>query len=123
MRIRVHSTVGYLASDLESIASRVKPEMRGIVRDGIREGNKAAKSFAKRSSGSHGKHYPNAMTTEMTGPLEGEYGPDAARPQGGMSFERGSVNQPPHNDLAKSADIIGPKFAEKVTDAVDKWFW
>jgi hypothetical protein len=28
-------------------------------------------------------------------------------PQGGMSFEFGSRNQPPHLDLNRSADIIG----------------
>lgn len=123
VRLRVHSTVGYLASDLEHIAGRVKPEMRGIVREGIKAGEKAGKAFARRSSGSHGPHYIDAITSEMTGPLEGEWGPDVSKPQGDMSWERGSVNQPPHNDMAKAADVIAPKFHEKVERAVNGWFW
>jgi hypothetical protein len=55
--------------------------------------------------------------------IQGEYGPDIAHPQGGMSFEGGSRNQPPHNDLAKSADLIGPAFQGEVHRLPDKWFW
>jgi hypothetical protein len=40
-----------------------------------------------------------------------------------MSFEGGSRNQPPHNDLAKSADIMGPKLELKVNLLPDRWFW
>jgi hypothetical protein len=53
----------------------------------------------------------------------GEYGPDIARPQGGMSFEYGSRNQPPHLDLARSADLIGPSTVGEVGRMVDRLFW
>jgi hypothetical protein len=55
--------------------------------------------------------------------VSGEYGPDAAMPQGGMSFEFGSRNQKPHLDLAKSADVIGPALAQEVRGLADQWFW
>ena len=59
---------------------------------------------ARNTSGVHGKHYPNAITTEMK--LAGltsitvETGPESARKQGGMGpgFEFGSKNQPPPLD-------------------------
>lgn len=59
------------------------------------------KHNATATAGEHGKHYPNAITTEMK--LAGfgiavETGPESGLPQGGMSFEYGSRNQPPHLD-------------------------
>ena len=128
--LKVTHHLDKLAADMADIIPRAKVEMRGKVRDGIRAGNTLAKDFAKRSAGRHGKHYPNAFTTQMNSGAglfgnvySGEYGPDAERPQGGMSFEGGSRNQPPHNDLAKSADIIGPSFAQEVSQMADGWFW
>lgn len=130
MRVHVTHGIDDLASDLADVAVRVKPDMRGVVRDGIRVGADLAKANAKRTAGSHGKHYPRSITSEMHSGLglfgntiSGEYGPDAARPQGGMSFEFGSRNQPPHLDLAKSADIVGPSFGRSVRDQIDEWFW
>lgn len=130
MRAHVTHGIDDLASDLADIAARVKPDMRGVVRDGIRVGADLAKANAKRTAGSHGKHYPKSISSEMDSDLglfgntiSGEYGPDAARPQGGMSFEFGSRNQPPHLDLARSADIVGPAFARSVRDQIDEWFW
>lgn len=128
--VRVIHDLDDLANDLEAIRQRVRPEMRDVVRDSIAEGNRIAKANAKRTSGTHGKRYPSAFSASMHrglglfgNTISGEYGPDASRPQGGMSFERGSRNQPPHNDLAKSADIIGDKFELKVNLRVDGWFW
>jgi hypothetical protein len=40
-----------------------------------------------------------------------------------MSFEFGSRNQPPHLDLAKSADLAGPMFARDVAKVAARWFW
>jgi len=128
--VRVIGSVGDLARDLESIATRVRPDMRGVVRDGIRVGADLARTNARRTAGRHGKHYPRSITSEMNAGLglfgntiSGEYGPDTARPQGGMSFEFGSRNQAPHLDLARSADIVGPAFARSVREQIDEWFW
>ena len=118
-----------LRDDLATIRAEVKPRMRGIVRDGVKAGTMLAKDNARNSAGEHGKHYPNAISGSMTGGaglgdlVSGEYGPDSDRPQGDMSFEFGSRNQKPHLDLARSADIIGPSFAQEVRDMVDDLFW
>lgn len=130
-RVRVRHGIDDLASDLAAIPVKATREMRGIVRDGIRVGNQVAKDNARRSEGAHGKHYHKAFTTEIrpvfagfgTVIHSGEYGPDIARPQGGMSFEFGSRNQPPHLDLARSADLIGPATLGEVGRMVDRLFW
>lgn len=123
MRVRVLGGVGDLARDLQGIASTVQPDMRDAVRDSLRTGTSLARSSARRTAGKHGKHYPNAITSEMTGAIVGEYGPDIARPQGGMSFEFGSRNQPPHLDLARSADVAGEAFDRAVRKKIDEWLW
>lgn len=128
--VRVTTTTDDLEADLRYIARTARGDMRDVVRDGIRAGNQLAKDFAKESAGEHGKLYPKAFTTEMSrglglfgNTISGEYGPDVTLPQGGMSFEFGSRNQPPHLDLARSADFIGAAFAGEVRRLPDKWFW
>lgn len=131
MKVRVRHDIDDLANDLASSARRGRAEMVKVVRSGIRTGNMVARDFAKQSSGAHGKHYPKAFSAEMHGLrgafgvalISGEYGPDAAKPQGNMSFEGGSRNQRPHLDLARSADLIGPAFAKEVRDVIDGLFW
>lgn len=118
-----HSGITDLAADLAKIAVEAKPAMAHAVQRNAYLGNGLAKGFAKKSAGKHGKHYPNAFSVERTGVLRWEYGPDSAMPQGGMSFEYGSRNQPPHMDLNKSADIIATKFGPDVLDAVGGLFW
>lgn len=130
-RIRVTHGIGRLAADMADIPARARVDMRATVREGIRVGNTVARDFAKQSAGKHGKHYHRAFSTEMrrdfTGfgvsIMSGEYGPDIAKPQGGMSFEFGSRNQKPHLDLARSADIMGPSLAGEVRRLPDRWFW
>ena len=72
---------------------------------------------ATATAGTHGKHYPKSITAERTlsiGSIGVEVGPDSGMPQGGMGpgFEYGSVNQPPHLDGNKAADVHEPQFAD-----------
>lgn len=121
--IRVEHTIDDLESDLRKIAVTARGKMADIVKRDARTGNTIAKSRARESAGAHGKHYHKAFTAERITPLMWEYGPDAARPQGGMSFEFGSRNQPPHLDLNKSADLIGPQLAKDARDLLGDLFW
>lgn len=132
--VRVIHHIDDLAADLIGIAKRAPRELKAAVREGIRVGNTVAKDNALRSSGTHGGppkgHYVRAFSAEMHGgaglfgnTYSGEYGPDAGRPQGRMSFEFGSRNQKPHLDLAKSADLVGPALAGEVRDKIGDWFW
>lgn len=130
MRIRVTHGIDDLANDLAGIPAKAVRDMKATVRQAAITGNTVARDNARRSSGAHGKHYPKAFTWETSsfygfggGAFVAEYGPEVGRPQGGMSFERGSRNQPPHNDLAKSADLMGPAFQGEVRRLPDRWFW
>lgn len=118
-----HAGIADLAADCDHIATGAHSDLRGAVEDGLRVGKGIARANAKRTAGKHGKHYPNSITSKMLADLVGEYGPDSAYPQGGMSFEYGSRNQPPHLDLARSADVAGPALAEAVRKQIDEWFW
>lgn len=140
MRVEVHHGIGDLASDMAKIPPKAVKDMVSTVREGIRVGNSVAKDFARVSAGSHGgvsrktgrvQPYVKSFSYEMHGvrggfgayAISGEYGPDASMPQGNMSFEHGSRNQPPHLDLARSADLIGPSFAQEIRQKMDGWFW
>lgn len=100
-----------LASDLSGFGGELSP----LITEGITQVTKQMedtwRANARATSGQHGKHYPNAITSEVHGD-EGEVGPDSGMPQGGMSFEEGSRNQPPHLDGQKAADVVGPQGVE-----------
>lgn len=127
----VHAThhLDALAEDLARVPQRMVTDGTKIVREGIKVGGRLARDNARRTARRHGKHYPNAITWEMKivsggfGLIVGEYGPDVAKRQGRMSFEFGSRKQPPHLDLAKSADVIGPAFAGEIRAKIPDWFW
>lgn len=107
MGVHVVHSLGDLERDLREVATEFKPLAARQVADVAKAGNTEARRFARRSAGRHGKHYPKAITAERRTPLRWEWGPDSAMPQGDMSFERGSRNQPPHHDLAQAADMHG----------------
>jgi hypothetical protein len=121
VKIRVRHRIDRLADDYAEIPRQATLAMARIVRDNADLGRDLARALARESAGRHGKHYPGAITSESTSGLglfgnthSAEFGPDVNRKQGGMSFDRGSRNQPPHNDLAQSADKVGPSMAADV---------
>lgn len=126
MRVSEHDTLDGLIADLSSIPARAVKGTGAAVRRNAKEGNRLALGFARHSAGSHGRNYPGSFSAELVTALSWEYGPRSdggPHDQGGMSFEWGSRNQPPHLDLNKSADIIGPKFAKDIGDVLDGLFW
>jgi hypothetical protein len=122
-RIRVTHDIDDLANDLAAIPVTGARKFATTVRKNAEQGNRLARGYAKESAGAHGKHYHRAFSAEAITPLEWEYGPDASKPQGGMSFERGSRNQPYHGDLDRSLDVQGPRFATDIGNDVDSLFW
>lgn len=127
MGVRVVHSIGDLANDLAEIPVRSTTELARVVRSNAEEGNRIARAFASQQHTMNSRydvHYPKAFSAEMLSPMSWEYGPDIAKPQGGMDFELGRGRQSaPHLNLARSADIIGPKLAEDVRDVVDGLFW
>lgn len=119
MRIRVTNDLSDLAGDTRRIATVAKADMVETVKKNVESGERYARSIAKQESGPHGKNYYKRITGEMTGLLEGEYGPHA----GGTPVGAGWRHGPPNTDLPKSADIVGPRFAKDVGQLPDRWFW
>lgn len=128
MKVRVIGGVDDLERDMRGIVRTARRDMVSTVREGAKVGNVVARDHARERAGAHGKHYPKAFSSELIlagalGLIAAEYGPDASKPQGGMSFERGSRNQPPHGSLARSADLMGPALAGEVRRLPERWFW
>lgn len=119
MRVTVIHNIGDLSTDLAGIAKRVQPDMAKVVRKNVNAGTRLAKANARAAAGPHGTNYYKRISGEMTGPLEGEFGPHDGGTPVGAGYRHGGVNM----DLPNAADVIGPKFADDVDDAVDGWFW
>lgn len=119
MAVNVTEGIHDLADDLSDIAVGAKPAMRGVIRDGIKVGEMLAEDYAKAKSGPHGKAYFKRIGSEMTGDLEGEFGPDGTPKSEfvGAGFRHG-VN----TDLPRAADVVGPAFLRSVDDAIGDLF-
>ena len=119
--MRFIHTIDDLADDLRAIAARAPGDLSRTVKRNVEAGNKLAQRNAREKSGRHGKAFYKRFTAEMTGKLEGEYGPEGFPKSEfvGAGFRHGGIN----TDLPRSADVQGPKLAADVRDLLDKWFW
>lgn len=120
MGITVSSTLGELESDLRTMAVTAKPQMASIVKWNVEAGNAHARKFARESAGPHGKNYYKRITSEMTSPLSGVYGPtgEVVGNAVGAGWRHG------HNtDLDRSADIVRIKLERDVSEFLDDLFW
>lgn len=130
MRVNVQGAerIADLERDLREIRRRAPRDMNQVVRDNAYRGNAIAKAFASEQHTMFSDYdidYPPSFTVEKLGPARWEYGPDADIGDGSKSpgYEHGSINSPPHHDLARSADIQVPEFHLDVEDMVRGWFW
>lgn len=91
-----------------------------VLAEGAQQVEAAWRRNAEQTSGEHGRLYPKSIDHErLLGlGLSYEIGPNPAKPQGGMSFEEGSVKQPPHHDGLHAADEVVPKVARRVDSAL-----
>lgn len=119
--VRVSHTIDDLANDLTAIATQTPARLSAVVRRNVEEGNRVAQGIARAASGPHGRLYYRRLTSEMTGTLTGEYGPEGD--VAGNAVGAGWRNGPGNHDLEKSLDVQGPKFARDVVDEVDRMFW
>lgn len=119
MQIHVSNDLSDLAGDMARIPAEAKLDMSEAVYKNVQAGERYAKGIARRESGPHGKAYYKRITSEMTGALEGEWGPHA----GGTPVGGGWRHGPGNLDMPKSAEIVGPRFARDVENLPDRWFW
>lgn len=117
-RIRVTHSIDALAKDCAKIPAKAAPRMTKVVKKNVEQGNKVAQGIAQRKAGPHGKAAFNRLTAEMLGPLEGEFG-WTGEELVGVGFRNG----PPNTDLAKAADLQGPKFANDASSIFRGLFW
>ncbi len=91
-----------LAADLGKAAPKVALALRTVYMESGEAFAEDWASNARETSGEHGKHYPNSITseTQLSTDILVTTGPDSGMKQGSMGrgFELGSVNQPPHLD-------------------------
>lgn len=109
-----------LSRDLGSIGARASTTMYGVMREGATDIRDTWKRNARLTSGKHGRRYPDSITMDARiGTSIGfEIGPDPRLPQGGMSFENGSVNQPPHLDGLRAVEEVGPRIHRRIDVAL-----
>lgn len=109
-----------LSRDLGKIGAKATSVMYGVLREGATDVRDTWKRNARLTSGEHGKRYPDSITMDArVGTSIGfEIGPDPRLPQGGMSFENGSVNQPPHLDGLRAVEEVGPRVHRRIDVAL-----
>lgn len=112
-----------LASDLTDVSAKAVPALRSAMAQGGQAFAQQWAANATATSGTHGKHYPKSIDSELVFNLGGvsvDVGPNAAKKQGGMGkgFEFGSENQPPHLDGAKALTAIEPVVEELVASVI-----
>lgn len=114
------SDVAALAVDLPKLGVKGAKVMHDVITEGGKDLRDTWKRNAAATSGEHGKHYPNSIEDKLivSTDIVVEVGPNPDKPQGGMSFENGSVNQPPHNDGKKAADEIVPQLSRRIDSAL-----
>lgn len=134
MRVVTHHGLADLRSDLRTIQRQAPRAFRTVVLRNVRAGNNFAKNLARQANDadSHSRKYPGTFGPEMHGgrglfgnTYSGEFGPRHAG-QGMLApiLENGSRsgNAAQHN-LARAADVIGPRFAGDVLDTAADFFW
>lgn len=117
------SELNALAADLGKIPGKAQKTVMDVVDESGELLRAAWASNAAATAGEHGKHYPKSITADIKpglGTIGVEVGPESSMPQGGMGmgFEYGSVNQPPHMDGNRAADVIGPVYQQRLSTAL-----
>lgn len=113
------SEVYRLAGDLAEVGAKSIPALRSGMQGAGEAFVEVWKGNARATSGQHGVHYPDSITAELVLDLGGvsvDVGPESGKPQGGMSFEYGSQNQPPHLDGLRAMVQVEPQ-VERIIDA------
>lgn len=114
MSIQISGADG-LSRDLAAAAAGMPAATRAITKASGDHLVQLWQANARATSGKHGRRYPSSITAETHltfADATVDVGPDSSKPQGGMGpgFEYGSVNQPPHLDGKKAADVVEPAF-------------
>lgn len=110
-----------LAADMVMAGIKVGDEVYAVVKRGAQNIKTDWRKRARRSAGSHGRHYPRSIDYDVIrlgDRIDAEIGPNTALPQGGMGrgFEYGSVNTAPKPDGARALTAEEPKLIKHLED-------
>ena len=119
-----HRELDALAVDLGKLSAPTHKAVRGVFAEGAADLESRWRANATETAGEHGRLYPRSITAEekFSTNILFEVGPDPSKPQGGMSFEYGSQNQPPHLDGQRAADDVIPRLARRIALAAEDVF-
>lgn len=107
-----------LAFDLEAAGPLVQRRLFTVGDEWSEDLEEQWRDNAVLTAREHGKHYPGQVDHERLGYLLWEIGPHG-HPQGEMSFEYGSRNQPPHLDGGRALDMLLPFLPRRVALAAE----
>lgn len=119
--VTVSHTIDKLDREMRRIPGKFATRAAGVTKRSVEQGEKMLVRIAKRESGTHGTNYYKRISSEMDGPFKGEFGPhgDVVGNAVGAGWRHG----PPNTDLAKTADVIGPRFEKNAGKILDGLFW
>lgn len=109
-----------LAVDLGRLGAESHKVVRGVYAEASGDLVRRWAANETEASGDYAKHYVRAISAEevFSTDVVFEVGPDSSKPQGRMSFEYGSVKQPPHLSGNRAADELVPLIERRISTAV-----
>jgi len=112
--ISIESNGAELIADLGNVGRQATRRLATTIPEAAIDLRDEWRANAEETAGEHGKHYPRAIRYEMDGLLEAVIAPDPSMPQGSMSFEFGSANQPPHLDGQRALDRMAAAIERRI---------
>jgi hypothetical protein len=111
VHVKVRHRLDRLEADQNRAATEFLPKAHRAVKQSTDFGRDLARALAREKAGPHGKAFHKRINSEMTGPLEGEFGPDGTPKTEfvGVGYRHGR-----NTDLEKAADRVGPDLAARV---------
>ena len=114
-----------LANDFGKASAQTAGALYDVFKQGGEDFAKAWQANARETSGTHGKFYPDSISSEtrIAFGISVETGPETGKKQGrmGRGFEFGSENQPPHLDGLRAlapADVKLSRLADNVVRGI-----
>lgn len=119
MRVRVRHNIDRLASKYATVSQAAEAEMPRLVAENVDYGRDLWRALAREGAGPHGSAFHKRINSEMTGALEGEFGPDGSPKSEfvGVGYRHGR-----NADLPKAADKVAPALSRDVRRMLSRLF-
>ena len=104
MSISIESNGAEIIAELGNVGRQATLRLAKAIPEAAFDVRDEWRANATESAGAHGKHYPKSIKAQPESLLSWVVAPDPSMPQGDMSFEFGSANQPPHLDGQRAID-------------------